>query len=155
MSRNDLKVQFQDVEDVLELDLLLCGRECEIEPESATIEVRLHVQKCGAEVLVEGEVRSRLDIPCALCLAPAAVSIDESFQRSVRIHPGAEIDALTDVRDSFMAGIPIKVVCSNGCKGLCPFCGKDLNKNVCGCTAQEEDGALRHLLDEALDKEEG
>jgi uncharacterized metal-binding protein YceD (DUF177 family) len=152
MGRNDLKVHLQDGENVLERTLILRGRECELEPESATIKVILRIQKCGAEVLVEGSVTSRFEIQCALCLAPAEVCMNEAFQRSVRIQPGVEIDVLPDVRDSFMAGIPMKVVCSTGCKGLCPSCGKDRNEGTCGCAAQEEKGPLKHILDEALDR---
>lgn len=152
MGRNDLKFFVQDVEDVLEREMVLRGRECELEPESASIHIRLRIQKCGAEILVEGRVKSEIDFPCALCLEPAGLVIDESFQSSVKIRPGAEIDALPDVRDSFMAGVPMKTVCTEACKGLCPSCGKNLNREPCACVPPEEKRSLKHLLDEALDK---
>jgi uncharacterized protein len=29
--------------------------------------------------------------------------------------------------------IPLNPLCSNNCKGLCPSCGADLNKERCTC----------------------
>jgi uncharacterized protein len=30
-------------------------------------------------------------------------------------------------------------VCQEGCRGLCPVCGADLNESDCGCTRQQGD----------------
>ena len=31
--------------------------------------------------------------------------------------------------------LPMKTLCKDGCKGLCPICGKDLNEGSCNCEA--------------------
>lgn len=41
--------------------------------------------------------------------------------------------------------LPSKLLCSEGCKGLCVKCGANLNKVSCGCTVKEIDPRLEVL----------
>ncbi len=46
--------------------------------------------------------------------------------------------------------LPIKTLCSDDCKGLCPKCGTNLNERDCGCDTRQIDPrleALRKLLE--------
>ncbi len=36
-------------------------------------------------------------------------------------------------RDAFLLNIPVKVLCSEKCRGLCPICGCNLNEGTCDC----------------------
>lgn len=38
-----------------------------------------------------------------------------------------------------------KILCSKECKGLCPGCGKDLNKDKCNCKHDDIDPRLEVL----------
>jgi len=45
----------------------------------------------------------------------------------------------------------MKPLCSEGCKGLCPRCGRNLNRGKCGCGAGGVDprwSGLKKLLGE-------
>ena len=44
-----------------------------------------------------------------------------------------EIDILPFLIDTLLVEEPIKVLCSNNCKGLCIICGSNLNYRVCIC----------------------
>ena len=47
--------------------------------------------------------------------------------------------------------MPAKLLCREDCKGLCPTCGINLNKESCGCDKKKVDPrleALRALLDQ-------
>ncbi len=49
----------------------------------------------------------------------------------------AEADKIVldnDLRDFALLTIPMKKLCKDDCKGLCPKCGKDLNNGDCGCS---------------------
>ena len=46
-----------------------------------------------------------------------------------------------------MLALPMQVVCSEKCKGLCPVCGQDLNKAECGCERKVVDPRLVTLKD--------
>lgn len=52
---------------------------------------------------------------------------------------GEEIDLSLDIRDAVLLLIPIKNVCHDGCKGLCPQCGKNLNVETCLCSTAVTD----------------
>lgn len=45
------------------------------------------------------------------------------------------IDLSPDIRAEIILDYPIKPLCSPDCKGLCPHCGKNLNKGECNCAA--------------------
>ncbi|MBI5471498.1 MAG: DUF177 domain-containing protein [Ignavibacteriae bacterium] len=49
------------------------------------------------------------------------------------------IDITEDVRQSIQLAVPLKLLCSENCKGLCPTCGQDLNAGSCSCTQEEVD----------------
>jgi len=44
-----------------------------------------------------------------------------------------EIEIDDDVRQMIMLNIPMKSLCSEDCKGLCPRCGNNLNVSECSC----------------------
>ncbi|MCX8010231.1 MAG: DUF177 domain-containing protein [Ignavibacteria bacterium] len=50
-----------------------------------------------------------------------------------------EIDLSVDVREYILLSVPMKNLCSEECKGLCPKCGKDLNYETCECNIEEID----------------
>ncbi len=50
----------------------------------------------------------------------------------------AEIDILSDVREALILAIPMVHLCRHDCKGLCPTCGKNLNREQCDCHEELE-----------------
>ena len=58
----------------------------------------------------------------------------------VYLHPETDkIDLSKDIRDYALLAIPMKKLCSEDCKGLCPKCGKNLNDGPCDCRDEEMD----------------
>lgn len=53
------------------------------------------------------------------------------------------------VREEILLYLPSKILCNEGCKGLCPMCGKNLNNGPCSCEKPIDPRleALRQLLD--------
>jgi uncharacterized protein len=108
---------------------LECSR-C-LEPFMVTLcgEIDFSVQ----EVVDEAAVR-RDDVPDNELLVPAGVS---------------EIDISGPVREALLLEIPLKPLCREDCRGLCPICGVDHNKETCECKVEKTDprwDALRDLL---------
>jgi len=108
------------------------------------------------EVLVlEAEGKTILSVPCSRCLTPVKVDVqfelNEEFRRAGEINEeietfssGAiELDDL--VKRSIVANIPMKVLCTDSCKGFCPVCGQDLNQKECGCDTTELDPRFASL----------
>lgn len=66
-----------------------------------------------------------------------------------------QIDLTSDIREIILLTIPMKIVCSQDCKGICPGCGKDLNQEQCVCSKQPIDPrweGLQKLLDKECKK---
>ena len=58
-------------------------------------------------------------------------------------------DGLLDIgdllREQFQLALPMKPLCSDACRGLCPQCGANLNRTDCGCSPAWEDPRLAPL----------
>lgn len=60
-----------------------------------------------------------------------------------------EIDIAPVLKEMFILQHPIKMLCSEDCKGLCPHCGANLNKENCRCASEPTDSRwdeLRKLI---------
>jgi uncharacterized protein len=49
------------------------------------------------------------------------------------------------VSDSLIINMPMRYLCKDDCKGLCPVCGIDLNKEKCECLSKKIDPRLEKL----------
>jgi len=55
------------------------------------------------------------------------------------------IDLDNLIFEQVMLQIPIKILCTDTCKGLCPHCGMNLNTASCSCHAEFIDERLAVL----------
>jgi uncharacterized protein len=56
-----------------------------------------------------------------------------------------EIDIGEDVRQTVLLSVPQKLLCKESCAGLCPRCGRNLNREQCVCKAEEIDPRWERL----------
>lgn len=49
-----------------------------------------------------------------------------------------EIDLHEIIRQEVVFNLPVRVVCSDDCKGLCPHCGANLNQGGCKCETEAD-----------------
>lgn len=92
---------------------------------------------------------------CDRCLAPVrkefCFEIKERFAHTgseneeTETFSGDQIDLADFVKRGIMEVLPMKVVCREDCKGLCPVCGKDLNKGDCDCDTTYRDPRFESL----------
>ncbi len=64
--------------------------------------------------------------------------------------PDARLELSDLVASDVILTLPVKLLCSEDCKGLCQRCGANLNQSQCSCPTTEIDprlAALRQLLD--------
>ena len=87
-------------------------------------------------ILLEGRVGAELNLECARCSAPVTRDFSDTFDE---LYPDTVecIDARGPVRETAGLLAPLKVVCSEGCRGRCPVCGADLNKQACSCVTEK------------------
>jgi uncharacterized protein len=98
---------------------------------------------------------SDLDFVVNLAGTPEGIDIDEdSYFMADPSSAFFEIDDL--VREVIILAVPLKPLCSEDCKGLCPICGTDLNRSQCSCVKKETDprwDKLKGLLSEKPGRE--
>jgi uncharacterized protein len=81
---------------------------------------------------------------CSRCLKPvtgeAEIHISEDFiegepkeDMDVYTFQGNYIELDRTLYDNIILSLPVKLLCSEDCKGICPMCGKDLNEGPCNC----------------------
>lgn len=61
------------------------------------------------------------------------------------------LDTRDLVREELLLALPVRGLCEETCRGLCPQCGHDLNAGACGCKAETWVGrwaALKQLQDD-------
>lgn len=96
---------------------------------------------------------------CARCLKDTEVQIEEDLDLAL-VRGNSELDSAEDsvaaynedeifiedyLADIILATSPMKVVCSEDCKGLCPVCGANLNEETCDCEIDNVDPRLAKL----------
>jgi uncharacterized protein len=138
---------------------------------AAPVELSMDVAKAGGEAFsVTGTVKTRLELACSRCVEPFDVPVEAAFElryvpQSENTGEGerelAEDDLITAyyregmldigdlLREQFQLALPMKPLCGDDCKGLCPQCGANLNRTTCGCAPAWEDprlAPLRQLL---------
>lgn len=58
-----------------------------------------------------------------------------------------EIDFTDMINDAILTNLPMKHICSEDCKGLCPVCGGNRNIKDCDCKLQDYDPRFEKLLE--------
>lgn len=118
---------------------------------------------------VEGIVKGRLVLACDRCGEPFVYPIEVPFAEDFsnqghgegeELHAfnGDEIDLLPYVEQAVYLEVPMKVLCKEDCRGLCPQCGTNLNQGACACDTTIRDprlAVLATLLDEGFQEEGG
>ncbi|MDR0787522.1 MAG: DUF177 domain-containing protein [Gemmatimonadota bacterium] len=125
-------------------------------PLSGPLRFDLDARSVGEAVLVRGEVDGPIESSCRRCLAPVMVrlhdTVDMLFDRltpeernelegEVLSLPerGDVLDLGPAIREQVLLRVPDYVLCDESCRGICPRCGADLNRQECGCTAPSDD----------------
>lgn len=131
------------------------------------VKVELMLTKSQDQLICRGKVKARVRLECSRCLReyPCGLSPDLAFVIDLGENQGGggseeegyfqadpaathfEIGPL--VREAILLSLPLKPLCSEECKGLCPICGTDLNRSRCTCARESVDprwDQLRSLL---------
>ncbi len=152
--------QFRDVLEVDLEPLELGGQRYVPVPERP--EAVLTLTRTSSGLVLELELEARILGPCVRCLADAGLDVRVAAREYQASSPG-ESDELTtpyveDTRldlsawahDAVALALPDKILCREDCAGLCPVCGKDLNREPHEHEGEEADprwAALAELKD--------
>ncbi|MBV8050806.1 MAG: DUF177 domain-containing protein [Acidobacteriaceae bacterium] len=120
------------------------------------------------DIRLNGELSTSVEIACARCLEPVVQGVKRTFDllyrplgadagREENTVSGTESEIsyyegegllLEDVlREQVLLAVPLKAICRQDCKGLCPQCGANLNVAQCSCAEPVEDPRWAALKD--------
>ena len=101
------------------------------------LQLKAEVWREGNDLNVSAHVEGERRFTCSLCLE----EFENLFEKDITLHYDIKgLDSVTidqDVRDEIILDHPIRILCQPDCRGLCPFCGANLNTEACECKAQE------------------
>lgn len=120
------------------------------------------------DIRLVGDFATELEMLCARCLDPVIHPIRRDFDLLYRPQGvdrrGDEVaisEADTEIgyyqgdgvlledvlREQVLLAAPVKAVCREDCKGLCPHCGRNLNLEQCDCEQHPSDPRWAALND--------
>ncbi|MEW6720280.1 MAG: DUF177 domain-containing protein [Thermodesulfobacteriota bacterium] len=126
------------------------------------IDAELQLSVESGEMLVEGSFEAEGESPCDRCSDTVPVRFGKAFQTvlmpkgegpkgagAVELHAedmdvgyydGKGIEVNDVFWEQVALEIPLKVVCSEDCKGVCPTCGANRNREECSCATRPDPG---------------
>lgn len=135
----------------------------EIKPsqnDAPVVKIFLKAAYINNRVIIKGSWKSELTGECSRCLEQTSYILEESFNEEfVQLQAGesaktycydkekeeqylfkGELLSLDEYfQHSFFISQPLKILCRENCKGLCPVCGQNRNKSLCSCTDEQID----------------
>lgn len=126
-------------------------------------------ERAGAEIRITGDFHTKVETACFRCLEPAPTEVSKAYdlyfrqQDEFMFDEDDEIElSEKDTRTAFFSGtqlaigdilheqvllaLPMKLLCTVDCKGLCPTCGMNLNTKNCNCPQERFNPNIETLL---------
>ncbi len=97
------------------------------------IKATAFINKDEKNIFVHLTVTTGFEVECACCLKKFEIPVEENFDLDYNIKGKTTLDITSDIRQEMILEYPIKPLCDELCKGLCPKCGKNLNNGKCNC----------------------
>jgi uncharacterized protein len=126
------------------------------------------VLEVDEKILLKGSLSGAFSLSCSRCLSsfshPFGIEVSAEYANAAEKEPddqadavppevtriafvGDEIDLSLGIREDLLLNVPLKPLCREDCRGLCPQCGVDLNEGQCKCEKKTVDPRLAGLRD--------
>lgn len=113
------------------------------------LKLNIKMDKSHSQIVLDCNLSGTIKFDCDRCSEEYTQDLENDFQliyifgseeadneslNVFNISPETDtIDITADVKDYALLSVPMKHLCDEDCKGLCPSCGKNLNEGECGC----------------------
>jgi len=131
------------------------------------VNVVLTVERRTDHVRITGRIEGVLEVECHRCLQPFSFPLDEevdvylveegragldddekeleSEELVYEFFDGEVIDVDQLVAEQIFLSLPVKVLCSEECRGICPRCGVNMNLEPCRCEPEDKGSPFSRL----------
>ena len=120
------------------------------------------------DIRVNGGLATRVQLACARCLEPIVQDVKHEFdllyrpqgadagreelsvtaaEAGVSYYQGKGLLLEDVLQEQVLLALPVKAICRDDCRGLCPHCGRNLNVEQCSCAEPLEDPRWSALKD--------
>ena len=97
------------------------------------LQLKVEAWKEGPDLTVQAHIEGERSFTCSLCLE----EFNNLFEKDITLHYDIKgLDSVTidpDIREEIILEHPIRILCRPDCRGLCAFCGANLNEGSCDC----------------------
>jgi DUF177 domain-containing protein len=177
ISLQELELHRVDFQEEIGADVIDYGQDIhQVQPLRSSGHAELVEERRGhreriEDIRVAGAFSTRLEMTCARCLESVARDIAGDFDLLYRprgadagvdertvVQDESEVSYYTGegvlledvLREQVLLAVPLKTVCREDCRGLCPRCGRNLNVEQCNCAEPLEEprwSALKEIKD--------
>jgi uncharacterized protein len=121
------------------------------------IGVDARIMNSGDYMLIKGNIKADFVLKCSRCLEKFDYVLETDFEEKISnkhvdendeeiiYFEGDSIDITDIIINNILLSLPMKHVCREDCKGLCPHCGKNVNMHDCDCFQEDLDPRLEVL----------
>jgi DUF177 domain-containing protein len=113
-----------------------------------------------ADILLQGQLRTTVELSCARCLEPIRETLEKNFdlvyrpmqsiareeeveiadeELEVGFYQGNGLQLEDALKEQILLALPMKSLCRPDCRGLCPQCGQNRNAALCKCVPAGSD----------------
>jgi uncharacterized protein len=130
--------EYRDAKEIRLVPLDLGGQRYIPVPEE--VDAELTITRASTGTVFDLRFTGRLHGPCYRCLTETAVDTPIAAREYQATNPAeseelqtpylvdGRLDLTAWARDALVLALPDKILCRPDCAGLCPVCGRDLNK---------------------------
>jgi uncharacterized protein len=130
--------------------------------------LKARIDRDGDQVRLKGSITAEAEVECDRCLKPIRIPVDAEFDvgyvpvtdysadetpelheedLNVSVFDEEMIDIDDLAREQVLLAMPLRSLCREDCKGLCPVCGINKNVQACQCESTEVDPRWAALKD--------
>lgn len=118
-------------------------------------EVNITVEHTGRLYIARGNLKTEIKLQCSRCLKDTIYKVDTDLdfvlveaiyepefsdeENDIIFFHDTLVDITPIVQETVLVNLPIRILCQEDCKGLCPKCGVDKNTGQCNCQEKEID----------------
>lgn len=122
----------------------------------------------GDEIELRGVLTTAVQVPCARCLEPVRRPVEVNYdlvyrpmssiaraeeiavprgEEEIGYYEGAGLKLEDVIKEQVLLSLPMVTVCQGGqCRGLCPVCGANRNREDCNCRDKAADPRWQGLM---------
>jgi len=141
------------------------------------VDIHLYIVKDDNDYILSMEMDGDINLECSRCLEPFKMNLNKTSNVILTtkkpkeanqelseedlmveyVEDAEKFDLSNFIREEILLQTPMKPLCDDNCKGICPICGANKNENPCNCEEEQRRenspfAKLKVLLDKQKEK---